>query len=122
MGFQESFQSRVIPAAERAFGVLATLTHGEWLTEEFTALLENEQFEAIDREGFGTQFHSRVIMFDVVSASFMGTPFEPVAGDRIALTEHSTAKVFEINTQPGVPAVELMPGGQRWRVRVKRVQ
>lgn len=122
MSFQESFNSRVIPAAERLFGVLVSLTHGEIVTDPFTAIREDQRYESAEQEGFGTSFQSSVFTFPIESASFLGERFEPQKGDTIALTENGVEKKFEILSVPGLRSVELMPGGYRWKVHTKQVK
>ncbi len=121
MGFQQSFNERVIPAGDRAFGELATLSHGPATTEAFTAVWEQVTYEVVDGEGFLTRFSGRHFMFPVTAAAIAGEAFEPRAGDRITFQENGVSVEYELLPVGNLPAVELMPGGFRWRARAKKV-
>jgi len=121
MGFQESFETRVRSAADRAFGVSATLSHGGSTTDSFTVEWEDQKYDVMDAEGFLTQVHSRDFMFAVTAANISSVAFEPRPGDVLAVTENGVAKKFELLPVGSMPAIQLMPGGYRWKVHTKRV-
>lgn len=121
MGFEQTFNTRVIPAAQRAFGEDVTLGHGLDTTDTFTAIWDDQQYEVADEEGYATKFHSRDFEFDKSSATVNGELFEPRAGDIINVTENGEAKKFEILPMGSMPAVEEMAGGFRWLVHTKQV-
>lgn len=121
MGFQETFNERVMPASNRAFGMEVTLKHGAGETAAFTATWSNLQYEIVSNEGFSTLFVGRSWDFPATVATIGGTAFEPRAGDRICVTENGVACEFELLPVADQPAAELLPGGYRYRVRTKRV-
>lgn len=121
MGFQETFNERVIPAANRAFGVEVTLKHGNATTDPFTATWSNAVYEVVDSDNALMQFTGRDWTFVIEDATADSEVFEPRAGDRIVCTENGTDTAWDILPVGGLPAVELMPGGFRWKVRTKRV-
>ncbi len=122
MGFQESFNTRTVAAMDRAFGISATIKTGSLSseTDPFTAVWEDQKYETTDREGFATSYHSRDFMFAVADVILDSEQHEPQAGDVIAIEENSVAKEFTIVSLGDMPAVELMPGGYRYRVHTKR--
>lgn len=121
MGFQETWESRVTTPAERAFGVSARLWRGEEATEAFTAIWEKQAFAVMEAEGFATSGHLRAFQFEITAMKIGGQQIEPRKGDRVVITENETEAKFEIAPMGELPAVELMPGGYRWKVRTKRV-
>lgn len=122
MNFQETFNARVIPAGNRAFGVQATLTQGAGTSEPFTAQWESIENQVVNDEGFLSKVVSRVFMFDVGDPQINGVVVEPRRGDRLTVTEANGGSVgFELLPEADLPAVELMAGGYRWLVRAKQV-
>ena len=122
MSFQETFNARVIPAGNRAFGVEVTLTQGAGTSEPFTAQWESIENQVVNDEGFLSKVISRVFMFDVGDAVISGAVVEPRRGDCLNVTEASgSTVVFELLPEDQLPAVELMAGGYRWLVRAKQV-
>lgn len=121
MGFQETFNARVIPAAERAFGVLVMLTHGEKVSEEFTALKSSGQYEIADEEGFVTTYRTTDFEFAKEDVAALGVMIEPRRGDRLRLTQNGTAETYELIPVGSIPAVEEKTGGYRWLVHTKQV-
>ena len=123
MTFQESFNTRVIPAGNRAFGVSIQISHADSVTDPLTAVWEEHKYEVFDANGFATFANSRDFMF-AVSDTLLGIDaFEPQPGDRITLTENGTVKTYEVMpVSESMPAVELMPGDYRWKVHTKRVK
>lgn len=122
MTFQETFNARVIPAGNRAFGVEVTLTQGAGTSEPFTAQWESIENQVVGEEGFLSKVVSRVFMFDVGDAVVAGAVVEPRRGDVLNVTEANGSIVrFELLPEGQLPAVELMAGGYRWLVRAKQV-
>lgn len=121
MGFQTTFQARVIPLANRAFGHAVTLTRGGVSGEEFTANWESQEYEVQDAEGYYTKFHARDFMFDKADSVISGVTIKPREGDVIEMTENGEAKRFEVLPIGDMPACTEMPGGYRWRVHTKQV-
>lgn len=122
MGFQETFNTRVVPAADRAFGLPITIQRGLNVTDPITAQWEDQRYDVADEDGMFTAFHARDFMFAVADCAFAGDLFEPRAGCVIRVTENDAEKVFEVCPVGDMPAVQLEPGGYRWRVHSKRVQ
>src|SRR5690606_36486323 len=121
--FQDTYQTKCIPAANRAFGVTVALTHGTFTTEPFVAIRENHTYEVADSQGFLTAFHSRDFMFDRADCrTASGSVIEPRAGDVIRLTENGVDRRFEILPVGNLPAVETMEGNYRWKVHTKELK
>lgn len=118
MGFQETFNERVIPAAERAFGITVTLTQGPKTTAEFTALWREQTYNVADAEGFMTSFQVRD--FEFAKSDVSALAYDPRSGDRIAFTENEVAVEYELAPVGSLPAAQLMAGGYRWLVHTKR--
>lgn len=121
MGFQSTFNDRVIPAGDRAFGIEITLAHGVDVTEAFTAQWDRRTYQIADEEGFITSHEVRDFTFAVADVTNGSDLITPRAGDRIALTENGRAVEYEILPLATMPAVELMDGGYRWKAHTKRV-
>ena len=122
MGFQETFNERVMPGANRAFGITVTLHRGGRVTEPFDALSENKIYQALGNEGFYTAVQGRDWMFPKLSACFGDELFEPRAGDQLVITENGREATYEVLPVGTLPAVEEMDGGYRWRCHTKRVK
>lgn len=121
MSFQETFNTRVMPAAERAFGVLVALAIGEDITPEFTAMWHDQQYEVEDEEGFRTAVHSRDFTFAKTDCTVRDVVTKPRTGCRIKLTENGVEKAFEVVPIGNRKSVEEEPGGYRWRVHTNQV-
>lgn len=123
MNFQETFNARVIPAGDRAFGVPSvTLTQGFSTSDPFTAQWESIENQVVSDEGLLSKVVSRVFMFDKESLTFAGIIGEPRKGDRLNVSEaNGDVVVFEILPWGDLPAIEVMAGGYRWLVRGKVV-
>lgn len=123
MGFQQNFQDRVIPAANRAFGTSAVLTHGAVVTPSFEVQQEDKEYDQLDAEGFLVKYQSRDFMFDIAdSVAEGGTPYVPARGAEIAIVENGVTKVFEVLPIGTLPEVEIEEGGFRYRVHTKWVR
>lgn len=118
--FESTFQDRVIPAAERAFGVTVTFTRGVSVSDEFTARRNDRLHGAIGAEyGIEIRITMRDFLLPVASVVISGGAVEPRTGDRI--TEGTEA--FEIQPPDNnTPSVELQAGGYEWLVHTKRVE
>jgi hypothetical protein len=117
--FETTFQQRVIPAANRGFGVEVTLSRGVQTSEPFTARRNDREHKAIGHE-IGLEISIMMRDFYVpVTVMIDGQQIEPRTGDRI--TEGS--EVFEISPPDNdKPPVELQAGGYEYIVHTKRVQ
>lgn len=118
--FESTFQDRVIPAAERAFGVTVTFTRGVNVSAAFTARRNDRLHVAIGAEyGIEIRITMRDFILQVASVVVDGETVEPRTGDRI--TEGT--ELFEIQPPDNnTPAVELRAGGYEWIVHTKRVE
>ena len=125
MGFQETFNARVIPAQNRAFGVQATLAQGVIVTNAFDVVWADRDWAIETEEGFVTSYHSRAFEFAMADAVDPGdgvTLITPRPGDRLTVTDSDESeKIYEITPVPGQKAVEFMAGNFRWRVLTKLV-
>jgi hypothetical protein len=120
--FETTFQQRVIPAANRGFGVEVTLSRGVQTSEPFTAR-RNEKTHKSEGGKYGLDIN--VVMRDwilpVASVVVDGSQIEPRRLD--VILEIATSERFEV-LQPdeNTPAVELMPGGYEWLVHTKKIE
>jgi len=119
--FQDLFHEKCTPVLDEQFGVPVTLTHGEWITDEFTATWQDLNYQITDDGDFVTTFQSRDFTFPITAATFLESQFEPRKGDRITMTENGVDAVYEIQPVGNLPVKELLPGGYRWKVHTKRV-
>lgn len=123
MGFQETFNARVIPAQNRAFGVQATFTQGAVTTSAFDVVWSDREFTVETEEGFITAYHARAFEFAAADCVDGATPLTPRKGDRLTMTENDgSTKIYEIMPIETLRAVEFLPGNYRWRVLTKLVK
>jgi hypothetical protein len=118
--FESTFKDRVIPAAERAFGVTVQLSRGVYLTSEFTARRHDFDHSAIGAEyGIEIKITMRDFILPVDSLLIDGDAIEPRTGDRII----EGSEVFEIQPpDENRPSVELQAGGFEYLVHTKRIE
>lgn len=118
--FESTFKDRVIPAAERAFGVTVQLSRGVYLTSEFTARRHDLDHSAIGAEyGIEIKITMRDFILPVASLLIDGDAIEPRTGDRII----EGSEVFEIQPpDENRPSVELQAGGFEYLVHTKRIE
>lgn len=117
MGFHETFNTRAMLAADRAFGVSVKLRRGQFKTAAFTAPWQSVDYEVIDAEGFTTKITSRDYVIPADKVVINGLTVEPRDGDVLEEVNGN----FEVMKIPGRPGVELLPGGYRWLVHTKKV-
>ncbi len=118
--FESTFKDRVIPAAERAFGVTVQLSRGVYVTSEFTARRQDLNHLAIGAEyGIEIKITMRDFILPVASLLIDGDAIEPRTGDRIL----EGSEVFEIQPpDENRPSVELQAGGFEYLVHTKRIE
>lgn len=118
--FESTFQDRVIPASERAFGVTVTFTRGVNVSGGFTARRNDRIHKAIGAEyGIEIRITMRDYILPAASVVVDGDTVDPRTGDRI--TEGD--EIFEIQPpDDNTPSVELQAGGYEWIVHTKRVE
>jgi len=121
--FETTFNTRVMPAVERAFGVSVTLTRGVLVSDAFTARRDD-----VDAVGFGgeTGAQGKITRRDywlpiascVLDDGGGDTQVRPRAGD--VITEGSeTWEVYAPDDQ--TPASEEVAGAYDWLVHTRRV-
>ena len=118
--FESTFKTRVVPAAERAFGVSIRYQRGVNLSSAFTCRRADRVYTAIGAEyGIEIKITMRDFVLPVASVVIDGDTLEPRTGDRI--TEGD--EVFEIQPiDQNKPSVELQSGGYEWLVHTKKVE
>lgn len=117
--FESTFQSRVLLAAERAFGVSVTFIRGIYSSETFTARRNDVEHKAVDQDGIPVSITMRDFVLPVTSVVIDGDTVEPRTGDRII----EGSEVFEIQPpDQNKLSVELQPGGYEWICHTKRVE
>lgn len=119
--FEGTFRDRVIPAAERAFGVTVRFSQDGRTSDEFTARRNELANRVIGADfGIGTGIEVRMRSYILPAASLVigGNVVSPVKGNRIIEGD----EVFEIHPpDDGSRAVELQSGGYEWIVHTKQV-
>lgn len=119
--FEGTFRDRVIPAAERAFGVTVRFFQAGQTSDEFTARRNELANRIIGADyGIGTGIEVRMRSYILPAASLVigGNVVSPVKGNRIIEGD----EVFEIHPpDDGSRAVELQSGGYEWIVHTKQV-
>lgn len=117
--FETTFNARVVPAAQRAFGVEVYLARGPLKTAAITARRSNRQYEAIGQE-YGVEWDITMRDFILPKAITLdGDTIEPKAGDRIKEGE----EIFEIKPPDNnTPAVEYHSATGEWLVHTQRIE
>ena len=118
--FERTFNERVIPAANRGFGVSVTLYRGIDVTEPFTARRNDQVYKAIGQEyGIEVSINMRDFYLPTSAIVFGGIIVEPRTGDRICEGDET----YEIQP-PDIarPSVELQAGGYEYIVHTKKVE
>lgn len=118
--FESTFNARVVPASERAFGVSVTFSRGHLLSDSFTARRSDIKHVAMGQElGLEVRISMRDFLFAVASVVIDGDTIEPQKGDKITEGDET----FQIQPpDDDTPAVELQPGGLEWLVHTKRIE
>lgn len=82
MGFQETFNARVMPAADRAFGITASLTHGQ---DTIDLTLLREQLTQANRYGLEQYVHAETAVFVAKASELVldAATFLPAGNDVI---------------------------------------
>jgi hypothetical protein len=116
--FEATFADRVIPAANRAFGVSVYFVRGGLFTPAFTARRGDREHVAIGDDGIEITITMRDFMLPVADLLIDGDLIEPRTGDRILEGDET----FEIQPPDQTkPSVELQAGGIEWVVHTKRI-
>lgn len=117
--FESTFQSRVLLAAERAFGVSVTFIRGIYSSAAFTCRRNDVEHKVIDQDGIPVMITMRDFVMPVASVVIDGDTVEPRTGDRII----EGSEVFEIQPpDQNKKSVELQAGGYEWICHTKRVE
>lgn len=118
--FESTFRDRVLPAAERAFGVTVTFIRGVYVSSEFVARRNDRTHEAIGAEyGIEIKITMRDFVLPVASLLIDGDAVEPRTGDRIK----EGSEIFEIQPpSENTPSVEMQAGGFEYIVHAKKVE
>jgi hypothetical protein len=118
--FESTFRDRVIPAAQRAFGVTVQFVQEGQSSDEFTARRTERVGRVLGFGAVGTGI--AVVMRDytlpVSSVVINGSQVDPVEGNKITEGDDT----FEIcPPDDGTSAVVLQAGGVEWLVHTKQV-
>jgi len=118
--FESTYRDRVVPAAQRAFGVTVRLVRGVNVSAEFTARRADREYVAIGADyGIEIKITMRDFIIQLASAVIDGDAIEPRTGDRIM----EGTEVFEIQPiDEKKPSVELQSGGYEWICHTKKVE
>ena len=118
--FESTFQTRVLPAANRAFGVTVRFCRGVYVSDEFTSRRNDRVYTAIGAEyGIEIKITMRDFVMPVETLLIDGDAIEPRTGDRIIEGD----EVFEIQPiDQNKPSVELQAGGYEYLVHTKKIE
>lgn len=119
--FEQTYQTRVTPAALRAFGVTVRFVrNGVYISDEFTCRRNDRVHKALGADyGIEVSLTMRQYILQVSDVAIDGDLIEPRAGDQIVEGD----EIFEIQPPDDVKqAVELQAGGFEWIVQTKRVE
>lgn len=113
--FESTWGTRVLPAAQRAFGVSVVLTQSGQSTDAFTARRNDWHYQGQGDE-IVVDVSMRSYILPVESLLIHGVAVVPRIGDRIVEGDD----VFEIMPTDQDEAVQLQSGGYEYIVHCKR--
>jgi hypothetical protein len=118
--FDTTFNTRVMPANERAFGVAVCLSRGALVSEEITARRQEYQTVSMGQEvGIDMRINVRDYLLPVASVVLDGDETQPRAGDILHIgTERWEA--FCPNNE--TPAAEPFNSGADWLTHVRLLE
>jgi hypothetical protein len=118
--FERTFNERVIPAANRGFGVEVVVSFGVQTSEPFTARRSAKDYRSEgSKYGIEVAKTLRDYLLPVASIVFQGAQVEPKK--LFVVHETETGESFEVLApDEDTPAVELMPGGFEWLVHTRK--
>lgn len=118
--FERTFNERVIPAANRGFGVEVVVSFGVQTSEPFTARRSAKDYRSEgSKYGIEVAKTLRDYLLPVASVVFHGAQVEPKK--LFVVHETETGESFEVLApDEDTPAVELMPGGYEWLVHTRK--
>lgn len=118
--FERTFNERVIPAANRGFGVEVVVSFGVQTSEPFTARRSAKDYRSEgSKYGIEVAKTLRDYLLPVASVAFEGAQVEPKR--LFVIHETETGESFEVLApDEDTPAVELMPGGYEWLVHTRK--
>lgn len=118
--FESTFNTRVMPANERAFGVYVRLYRNGILSDEFTARRDDISSQTLGSLGVDTRLQMRLWHLPVSSITINSQTSEPSPLDEIWEydgTGGSVVKKWQVfSPSDGTPAIEEEPGGYDWSV------
>lgn len=118
--FATRFFDVASPRLEDMLGGVVTISRGELSTADVNAawLDEGAEIQTITQMGVKTSFIDREWVIDQADYVIDSVAVDPAAGDRIT---DSDSTVWEVMSQPNMPAVEPYGGNQQWLLRTKRI-
>lgn len=118
--FATRFLDVASPRLEDMFGGAVTISRGANSTPSVNAawLREGAEIQTITRMGVKTSFIDREWVIDQADYLINGSAVTPASGDRI--TDEDNV-VWEVMSQPNMPAVEPYGGKLQWLLRTKRI-
>ena len=118
--FSTRFYDIASPRLREHLGEVVAISRGEASTSGVAAtwLSEGEEIQTQTRMGVKTSFIDREWVITKVAYVFDGSAVTPSAGDRLT---DSGGTVWELMSQPNMPAVEPYGGGLQWLLRTKRI-
>jgi hypothetical protein len=122
--FESEFNSQVMPAVERSFGILAILSRGTTVSEQFTARRDGVRIEGLDGLGIDVKGQTRDFLIPVASAVLDSIATKPQVNDRIIIQDATGTdlETWEVTIlAEGTGAVEAEPGEYDWRCHTRRI-
>lgn len=117
--FEAEFNTRVMPAVERAFAVDVQFQRGDDTSDSFKARRDDIDGVAMGQElGINAKVTKRDYWLPVSSVVINSTPVQPRSGDKIIEGDTTWEVYFPDDS---TPASEPVPGGYDWLTHVRLV-
>lgn len=118
--FATRFYENASPRLRDHLGEVVSISRGASSTSNVTAtwIDEGSEIQTQTRMGVKTSFIDREWLITKAAYVIDGTAATPVAGDRLT---DSGGMVWELMSQPNMPAFEPYGGALQWLLRTKRI-
>ena len=118
--FSNRFFDTASPRLRDHLGEVVAISRGELSTASVTAtwLSEGSEIQTQTRMGVKTSFIDREWVITKAAYVIDGSAVTPASGDRLT---DSDGTVWELMSQPNMPAWEPYGGGLQWVLRTKRI-
>ncbi len=116
----DSLYETAVTAYAGLYGEAVTLSRGSDSTENMSAswIGQGSEIQTQTRMGVKTSFIDREWLVAKADYVIDGSAVTPAAGDRLT---DGDGVVWEVMSQPNMPAAESYGGGLEWLLRTKRI-